>query len=261
MTHEHIIAYLLAELPEEELERFEDECFAQENWPEQISLVEEDLIEAYLRRELTAERRRRFEDNYLITEARKERVIMSAALLRLLDEPIPTPQSQTGPQPIPPPQPAPTFVEQLRAFWSGRTWGLPHAAVALLLVAVIIGVWWIARSRPPQFVATLTLNISHKARGADAQANSIKLSDDTDALRIALTLPEQTTAAASYRVLLENVNGEGRSVEIVSQDARTISVVLPAAQLARGQHALKLFAVNPDGTKQRIPGSYYFIVE
>ena len=86
MTDEHIIAYLLKELPEEDLERFEDECFARESWPDQIELVEEDLIDAYLRNELTPERRQRFENHYLTTQARQERVIMAAALLRHVDE-------------------------------------------------------------------------------------------------------------------------------------------------------------------------------
>src|SRR5215213_1963188 len=86
MTDERIIAYLLEELPEEELKQFEDECFAQESWPPQVSLVEGDLIDAYLRDELTPGRRQRFEQNYLTTEARRDRVLMAAALLRHVDE-------------------------------------------------------------------------------------------------------------------------------------------------------------------------------
>jgi anti-sigma factor RsiW len=85
MTDERIIAYLLKELPEEELEQFEDACFDQESWPAQLNLVEEDLIDAYLRDELTEARRQSFERNYLITEARQERVMMAAALLRHVD--------------------------------------------------------------------------------------------------------------------------------------------------------------------------------
>src|SRR5437763_8489164 len=86
MIDERIIAYLLKELPEEELERFEDECFGQESWPAQLDLVEEDLIDAYLRDELTRKRRQRFELNYLTTEARRGRVRMTAAFLRYVDE-------------------------------------------------------------------------------------------------------------------------------------------------------------------------------
>src|SRR5215218_3051501 len=85
MTDERIIAYLLKELPEEELERFEDECFTSEDWPTQISLAEEDLINDYLRKELDPEQRRHFELNYLTTVARMERVRVAAALLRHVD--------------------------------------------------------------------------------------------------------------------------------------------------------------------------------
>src|SRR5690242_13792215 len=86
MTDERIIAYLLEELPEEERERFEDACFAEEEWPEEIATVEDDLIEAYLRNQLTPERRQSFEQHYLVTAARQERVAVAAALLRCVDE-------------------------------------------------------------------------------------------------------------------------------------------------------------------------------
>src|SRR5882724_9609551 len=86
MTDERIIAYLLEELPEEDLEQFEDDCFVQENWPAQIELVEEELIDSYLRNELDSERRKRFEQNYLTTQARHDRVSIAAALLRHIDE-------------------------------------------------------------------------------------------------------------------------------------------------------------------------------
>src|SRR6201989_587549 len=95
MTEERIIAYLLEELPEEEAERFEDECFADESRPEQIKLAEEDLIDEYLRGGLTPERRRRFEENYLTTDARAERVRMAAALLRHVDSYAPVTAEET----------------------------------------------------------------------------------------------------------------------------------------------------------------------
>src|SRR5918911_605367 len=86
MTDERIIAYLLEELPAEELERFEDECFAQADWPAQLELVEDDLIDAYLSDELPHERRQRFEQNYLTTQARQDRVEVAAALLCRVEE-------------------------------------------------------------------------------------------------------------------------------------------------------------------------------
>src|SRR5436309_12123074 len=128
MTDERIIAYLLKELPEDDLERFEDECFAQEEWPAQINLIEGDLIEDYLRDELTPERRRRFKRNYLITKARKERVVIAAALLRCVDE-----RNATSNAAVAVPSLTPTWAERFRAFWRSQTWAL-HAVTAVAVV-------------------------------------------------------------------------------------------------------------------------------
>jgi methionine-rich copper-binding protein CopC len=258
MTDERIIAYLLEELPEAELEQFEDECFAQENWPVQIDLAEEDLIDAYLRDELTPEQRQRFERNYLTTEARLERVRVAAALLRHVDEyhvdaqaPVATPTTEL------------TWGDRFHAFWSSQTWTL-RAVAALAPVAIIAGVLWLSifRAPSPNAFATLTLTISASSNRAEGvQAAKVRLPLDASALRISLTLPERLPQAARYRVELVNDNGETKSLEIDRQDAQSVSVVIPAAQLARGQYALRLFAITANGAEQRIPGSYFFTVE
>src|SRR5258708_25952561 len=119
MTDERIIAYLLEELPEDDLEQFEDDCFAQESWPTQIELVEEELIDSYLRNELDSERRRRFEENYLTTQARQERVSIAAALLRHIDE-----SNTAHNRVVPEPPTEKTLIERIGAFWSGQVLGL-----------------------------------------------------------------------------------------------------------------------------------------
>ena len=258
MTDEHIIAYLLEELPEDDLERFEDECFAQDSWPaEQINVVEEDLIDAYLRDELTPERRQRFERYYLTTEARQERVIMAAALLRHIDENNAVSKTAVA---VPPTEL--TAAARFRAFWNSQSWAL-RAAASIAVVAVIAGALWLLlfRAPSPRTFATLTLAISNINRAEGAQADKVKLPPDAEALKVSLTLPRQSPPAARYRVELEDDNGETRSVEVVGNDAQSVLVVIPAAQLARGQYALKLFAVKTDGEEQRINGSYFFNVE
>lgn len=93
MDDERIVAYLLGELPEEESERFEDECyFAGEDWPEEVRAAEHDLVDAYLRKELTPKQRQHFEQNYLTSNERQQRVATAAALLRHVSQiPAPTP--------------------------------------------------------------------------------------------------------------------------------------------------------------------------
>jgi hypothetical protein len=285
MTDERIIAYLLEELPEEEAEQFEDECFAQERWPEQLRLVEEDLIDNYLRNELGPELRRRFEDNYLTTAARHERVGLAAALLRHVDETqaaaqepvaaqetvaveervaVEEPVAVAKPVAVAPAvaSPEPTWAERLRAFWSSQSWQL-RAVAAILVLALIPGAIWVARNRArsPQTFATLTLNISAGNRGDGAQTAKVTLPPEADALKLSLTLPEPSTPTARYRVELLNEKGETQPLEIAGQDAQSVKTVIPAAQLARGRYALKLFKSDGDGSEQRVSGSYLFTVE
>jgi hypothetical protein len=253
MTEERIVAYLLDELPEAELERFEDECFAQEGWPAEINLVEEDLIDDYLRGALAPEQQLRFEQTYLTTAARVERVRKAAALLRHVNEHQPVALTTSVTQQ--------TWAGRFRAFWGSQTWA-PRVAVALVAVAVIAGVWWLARSRTfqPQTIATLTLNVSNGDRAGGAQPGRVRLTRDIDALKISLTLPGPPAQTVSYRVELSDDDGEIKTAEMAGQDAQSVSVLVPAAQLTRGQYSLKLFAVKTDGTEQRI-GTSLFIVE
>ena len=257
MTDERIIAYLLKELPEDDLERFEDECFAQEDWPTEIDPVEKDMIDAYLRGELTPERRQRFERDYLTTEARQERVSMAAALLRHIDE-----YGAASKASVATPPTGQTWAERFRAFWASQT-SASRAATAVAVVAIIAGALWLSffRAPSPRTFATLTLTISNNNRAEGAQASRVKLTPNADALKISLTLPQQSPPAERYRVELENDNGETKAVEVAEKDAQSVLIVIPAAQLARGQYALRLFAIRPDGTEQRISGGYFFIVE
>jgi methionine-rich copper-binding protein CopC len=253
MTNETIIAYLLEELTEDDLERFEDECFAQESWPTEIELAEEDMIDAYLRNELLPERRQRFEQNYLTTDARHERVSIAAALLRHIDD-VSKPVS-VGPSA------ELTWAGRFHAFWNSPSWGL-RAATAIGLVVVFSGALWllVLRPSPPTFAA-LTLSIRSNNRAEGAQADRIKLPPNAEVLNISLILPQPSPPAERYRVELENDNGDAKSAEVAEKNAQTVFAVVPAAQLARGQYVLKLFAIKPDGTEQRITGSYFFIVE
>ena len=257
MTEERIIAYLLEELPEDESGRFEEECFAQESWPSRLNLVEEDLIDDYLRHELSPEQRRRFEQNYLTTAARRERVLVAAALLRHLGD-----CQDDTPVEVVPELTRRTWVERFRAFWGGQGWPL-RALVPVGLVCVIAASLWFALPRstttPRVFTLALTASASNRAEGS--QPVAVKIPGDVDRLKISLMLPERTPPAARYRVEVDNDRGETVPLEVDAQDDRSVSVVLPANRLARGQYALNLFAVKPDGAEQPVGGGYFFNVE
>jgi hypothetical protein len=261
MTEDRIIAYLLEELPEEEAERFEDECFAGENWPAQINLVEEDLIDDYLRDRLVPERRESFERNYLNTDARVERVRMAAALLRHVDG------RAAADAPI---LAAPSKEKTGRAWGGGALWGgrlsvARTALAAALLVAVIAGAFLASRlviAPSKRAVVMLVLTPASADRGGGGNgASKVKLPSDAGALRVSLMLPEGSFRAARYRVEFEDDKGETSSLDSAGHDAQSVTVVIPAPRLTRGRYALRLFAVNADGAEQRINGSYLFSIE
>ena len=79
-----------------------------------------------------------------------------------------------------------------------------------------------------------------------------------DALKVYLSLPEGATPAAHYGVELENDKGKVERLKVEGpQDARSVSVVISASQLARGQYVLRLLATGADGKEQRVEGGSY----
>lgn len=251
-----VVSHLLGQMSDEEAERFEDECFAEKNWPSQVRLVEEDLIDAYLQGELTPEQRGLFERNYLTTAARQERVRVAAALSRQACEPEPVVERPVVVRK------GETWGERFRAFWGGRGWGL-RAASAVAALVIVVGLAWlyVSRERAPREVATLRLTSSIINRSEDVQARTVKLPPDADALRVSLVLPERATPAPRYRAELDSQDGETTPLNVEARDAGSVSVLIPASRLPRGRYALTLFAVGDDGVEQPVYGSYVFVVE
>lgn len=247
MTDERITAYLLQELTEEEAGRFEEEIFAQEEWPADLESAEQELIDAYLLNELSTDRRLRFEENYLTTDARKARVLTAGSLHKVLP---------------PPPRQKVSLTEKLRAFWQRPL--VPQAAVGIVLVAIsvlLLAPVFMRGRRPPQTFQRLDLALSSSDRATGAQAQKVTLPIRAEALEVYLKLPEQSSNAARYRVQWENVNDNLGDIQIASQAGQFAVVIIPTARISPGQYALKLFRINPDGTEQRVNGSYFFTAE
>lgn len=234
-------------------------------YAEEFDIIFDELMDEYSSGKLSEDERLKFKNRFLSTPERQQKLRFSMALNRCAS----SSRRKVDPQPKKEKSPVssvkPTWAEQFRAFWNSQQWAL-RAFTALVVVAVIAGpVWYLSRQKtsPPQTFSTITLNISAGNRADGAQAIKVKLplAANADALKISLTLPERSTPQTRHRVELENDKGETKQLEITEQDAQSVSVVIPADQLARGRYALKLYAATADGTEQRIPGSYLFNVE
>ena len=258
MTDERTTAFLLDELSQDEAEQFEEQCFSQPEWPEpELEAAEEDLIQAYVKEELSPERRIRFEKNYLTTDARKERLLFARSFLQVVC---------TANQPKPRPAPATTWKQKVIDFLkalvvSPRIPVLKFATLVVILGLIVALLWLSFRTTSPQTFAHLNLTISSDARGGSSRIQRVPLPLTEDALRISLALPESTLQGVTYRVQWEDIRRPIGDLDIEKQDASSVSVIIPANKLSSGQYALKLFRKNPDGTEERVQGSYLFNVD
>lgn len=233
MTDERITAYLLEELTEQESEQFEEQCFAQDEWPAELDAAEQELIDAYLQKELSRDRRRRFQERYLTTDARKARVLAAQTLHKNLC-------------PVPPKL---TWREWLAGLWQRPL--VPQTAIAILVLAVAAGIFW-PRS---QTFTSIDLAMSTSNRGSGPQTRIVSLPLNTNTLQIHLKLPEPAPDPAGYSVQWEDANGPVRELKIESQDAQSVVVSIPADEVKPGQYLLRL------SNKNGVIGNYFFNAE
>ncbi len=239
--------YLLGQLSADSQRSFEENLMTEDTALEEVGLAEDELVDAYLAGRLTNEDRERFEQHFLATPERQSSLRFAKALRRYVETNRVDDASPVG------------------GSWSHLlslpTWPTRIAAFAVLLV-VVGGLWiYLTRNTRPQNFATVTLSISSSNRAEGAAATRLRMPLSADALRINLLLPDGASSRDGYRVELENDLGETRSVDVASHDARSVTVVIPASQVNRGQYALKLFAKAPDGSERRVNGSYFLTIE
>jgi len=244
---ERIRRYLLGRLSNGAGEELEQNILTNAELFEELLVVEDELIDEYLAGKLDQDERASFEQHFLATPERHEQLRFARALNRYVT------------------------VASLREIAAGNFWPaskssptfLFRAAAALAVVALITGMVWfiLHRSSSPETFATLNLTISQSTRGEGAQAPKIKIPLSEDALKIVLRLPDRSPTAGSYQVELESDNGQNRSLKTFAQDGQSVTVMIPAGELKRGQYSLKVFTVGSDGAEQRINGNYLFTVE
>lgn len=258
MTHlepEDIKQYLLGDASPQTQQAIEERLLTEESFLEELSLAEEELIDDYVGGELSAAERERFEQHFLCTPERQRKLRFAQTFTRYSSEKGVMKPAETL-------QARPTLVERLRAFWRGQP-VLLRAATAFTVLAILAGAWWFSfpRTSSPKTFASLSLTISASNRAEGVQASKVSLPLKADALKISLRLPEGSTQATRHRVELLDEKREAKTLEITDRDENSVSVVIPADQLARGLYALRLYTIQADGAEQRIAGNYFFTAE
>ena len=243
--------YLLGNLSEEDQRLVDERLLTESGFLDELLAGEDDLIDDYVCDDLSQGNRSGFEQHFLCSPERQQKLKFAIALNRYVSN---------VPQPV---KPTPlTWGERFRAFWIGLTPALRYASIfAAIALGVAIVLVVIPKTIPPRTFATVTLSLSSGNRADSTIATKVNLAQNIDALKVILTLPSLPEPARGYRVELIDSEGQTRPVEVLSKDANTLTVVIPAKRLTRGEYALRLYVANSDGVEQRINGGYLFVVE
>ncbi len=177
-------SYFLGTLAVEEAERLEEQCAANAELTEQAQIVEPELADDYLRGNLSADERRLFAENYLITEARREKLRLAGSLWKVANENQLTDEKS-----------APSFWETLFANYRTLTFG----GVAAVIFGAF-GFLWLNPNKNPAIVRQENINQAIKS---EAQNQPVK------ALRNANVVNQNLDIGVKY--LNKNVNSAERN--------------------------------------------------
>lgn len=254
--------YLLGGLDEGARQTVERRLLTEEDFFEELLFAEEELTDQYLNEELSADERRSFESHFLSTPERRRKLSFAKALGRYVAAHSAGVRAVADePRRSPAPGDAPTWAGRLRAFWGAQGRALRVGAAFAAAVFLVGSAWFLLRPPAPRTYVALSLSPAAVTRGEGGRAEAVKLSPDTDALKVTLTLPGGAAEGSRFEVELENEGGTVGRLEAERRDAQSISLEIPASRLAPARYALRVFEVGADGAGQRLPGSYLFNVE
>ena len=244
--------YLLGQLAEEEQQAIEQRLLTEDALFEELEVTEDELCDEYVADELTPVDRKQFEQYFLSTPERQGELKFAAGLREYVAKK--TKRSRTVTKG--------SWLERTPLAWIGQTQLSRIAAIAAFVVVIAGAFWFIRMDRhPPTNYASFTLTLSNNNRADGGVVTEINLPPKANVVRLYLNLPEALDQATHFRVELLKESGETLNIERVALVEHAAVIELPATQLSRGQYALKLYVVKPDGTEGRINGSYFLSVK
>jgi hypothetical protein len=234
--------YLLGKLTDDEQEKLEQRLMVEDDLFQELEISKGELIEEYRAGELSQRERQSFAQFLATPEGRRRHAftVAIACLERTAD---------------PPPQPR-SWLERFLDLFKKPEWAIPAVSAALIIIVAVI--WIRSRQQPPKFVAVTLTNAAISRAAGDNQYQRVTVPPDASELRISLTLPQAAAPGARYSVELDN-RQETTVFKPSGQDANSVSVTIPARKVPPGLYALTIYELKPDGTKQQVPGTYFFI--
>ena len=252
--------YLLGQLEEADQERIELRLLTDPSFGEEFDTIVDELTDQYVRNELPADERKRAEKHFLNTPQRRQKVEFATELLSHADAERGERAERTevaSVRPIVAPA-TPSLLDQLRAFWRRPSYS--HLALSAAVLLVVAGlVFFLFSFRNSSNYISLDLALSNSNRSESSAPVPVKLAGA--GLKVNLIVPDEAKNAKDYSVKLVDENDVERNLTIDERTNQMIAVTIPAAWLSSGSYVIQLSMVKPDGSADRVPGSYNFVIE
>src|SRR2546422_871276 len=146
----NIKKYLLGQLAGADLEEIEQRVLTDDEFYEEVQIMEDELVDEYVNAELSPDERRLFEKNFLADPESRHKLRLGRALDRHLSA-----------------QPSKFALESSKPFalpWAAQVFSSPLriAAFALIIAAVVIGAWRIFFHQSEVDKGLLALNAAYR---------------------------------------------------------------------------------------------------
>jgi hypothetical protein len=258
--HNEIKQYLLGQLTEDAEERVELRLMSDTAYTQEFDAAVAEITDQYVAGEFRGEERKHVEEYFLASEERRNQARFVAALKNHANAERGALRAVSGPKVRdsavkPAGQLEPAVVAGLWHSWSSQpaAWRL---ATATALLVMLVGLYMLVQmgggSRTA--FASLELTISESDRATGSTAPSI--TRDAAQLRATLRFPASMPEARDYRVKL--ASDPTKTFTPIEKHSDSITVQIPIAYFREGRNGLQLFVIKPDGTEERVRGTYYF---
>ena len=270
-TEQAIREYLLGRLPSAARSDFEERLLTDDEFYEELIMVEDELVDEYLRDELPPADRQSFQSHFINAAEHQEKVRFARAFKKYVTaEQAPQRQpdsardsTATNVLPL-------DVARQKRSFFSLLPFRNPILSygLAAAMLVVLVGTGWIiwknfvsaGRGGPYNVLAvTLTPGLS---RG-DVASNRIAVPDGTGTVRLQLLLPENRYQSyeaslldAEDRIIANKTNLTPESLN----GQAAVGLDVSGKIIPPGDYRLKLNGVNPDGSTESV-ATYSFRIQ
>ena len=263
--YDTIKGYLLGQIPAEDEPELEARLLTDRDFYEEVSIVEDELIDQYLRGDLSASEKEGFESHFVSSAERKRKVRFARALRKYISVTEVRAEEESAPVP----SEIPAFVSStgssvVTVFPFGRS-ALTYAMAASILIVVGVTALFFVRymQRQPGGGRVLAVELipAPATRGAN-EVKQITLTPDVESVRLQLDLPdngyqsyEATLRDSSTRSVLKVPNLKPQNVNSFAAVALDINADL----LSPGDYRIQLNGTTADGSSESV-ATYSFTV-